>query len=66
MSLQVTLKVLVAGLLDILIITKTKLDNIFPISQFHIEGYSQTYRLDRNRNGGGIIIYPREDYLVEC
>ena len=48
-------------MLDILIITETKLDNTFPVSQFHIDGYSKPYRLDRNRNGGGIIIYVRED-----
>ena len=48
-------------MLDILIITETKLDNTFAISQFHIDGYSQPYRLDRNRNWGGIIIYVREE-----
>ena len=54
------LKALVTGMLDILIITETKFDNSFPISQFHIDGYSKPYRLGRNRNGGGIIIYVRE------
>ena len=29
----------------------------FPVSQFHIDGYSKPYRLDRNRNGGGITIF---------
>ena len=48
-------------MLDILIITETKLDNTFLVSQFHIDGYSKRYRLDRNRNGGGIIIYVRKD-----
>ena len=33
----------------------------FTISQFHLDGYSMPYRLDRNRNGGGVIIYVRED-----
>jgi hypothetical protein len=33
----------------------------FPPEQFLIEGYSKPYRLDRNRNGGGVIIYVRED-----
>ena len=47
-------------MLDILIITETKLDNTFPVSQFHIDGYSKPYRLDRSRNGW-IIIYVRED-----
>ena len=46
---------------DILIITETKLDDTYPILQFHIDGYSMPYRLERNRNGGGVIIYVRED-----
>ena len=55
------LKLLIQGKVDILIITETKLDDSFPIDQFIISGYSKPYRLDRNRNGGGIIIYIRED-----
>ena len=55
------LKVLVTGMLDILIILETKLDNEFPVSQFHIERYSKPCRLDRNRNGGGMIVYVRKD-----
>ena len=55
------LKVLISGMFDILIITETKLDDTYPISQFHIDGYSMPYRLDRNRNGRGVIIYIRED-----
>ena len=37
------LKVLITGMLDILIITETKLDNTFPVSQFNIDGYSKRY-----------------------
>ena len=33
----------------------------YPISQFHIDGYSMPYRLDRNRNGRGVITSVRED-----
>ena len=33
---------------DILLITETKLDNTFPVSQFSIDGFSMAYRLDRN------------------
>ena len=54
-------KVLLNGMLDILIITKTKLNDTFPVSQFHIDQFSKPYRLDRNRNRGGVIIYVRED-----
>ena len=55
------LKMIVQGKLDILVITETKLDDSFPLSQFNIEGFSQPYRYDRNRNGGGVLIYVRED-----
>ena len=46
--------------LDILLISETKIDSSFPTAQFQIEGYT-TYRLDRNTNGGGILLYIRED-----
>ena len=55
------LKVVVGGNLDILVITETKLDSTFSTNQFHINGFSKPYRRDRDRNGGGIMIYIRED-----
>ena len=48
--------------IDILLISETKIDSSFPTAQFKIEGYT-TYRLDRNSNGGGILLYVREDIL---
>ena len=48
-------------MLNTLIITERKLENTFPVSQIHIDGYSKPYKLDRNRNGGGLVIYVRED-----
>ena len=51
------LKTLIFGMLDILIITETKLDDTYPNSQFNIDRYSMPHRFDRNRNGGGVIIY---------
>ena len=51
---------LVKDKIDILMISETKLDDSFPLNQFEIEGYSQQYRLDRDCNGGGIIIYVRD------
>ena len=47
--------------LDILTIQETKLDSSFPTQQFSLDGFSAPYRLDRNREGGGILIYVRED-----
>ena len=42
-------------------LTETKLDDSYPTSQFKIEGYSKPFRHDRNTDGGGILIYSRED-----
>ena len=55
------LKEIIGNNLDILIIQETKLDASFPPEQFLIAGYSKPYRLDRNRDGGGVMIYVRED-----
>ena len=46
---------------DIFIITEIKLDDTYPNSQVHKDGYSMLYRLDRYRNGGEVITYVRED-----
>ena len=55
------LKMLISGNIDVLVITETKLDDSFPTGQFFIEGFSIPFRLDRNKHGGGILIYIRED-----
>ena len=55
------LEELMGGNLDILVITETKLDHTFPEKQFLIPGYKKPYRRDRNKHGGGVMIYVRED-----
>ena len=55
------LKEVIGKNLDILTIQETKLDSSFTPQQFIIEGYSEPYRLDRDRDGGGVLIYVRED-----
>ena len=56
------LKELVLKHVDIfLVVCETKLDETFPGSQFHMDGFSLPYRLDRNRNGGGVVIFVKED-----
>ena len=47
--------------IDFLLITESKLDDTFPMGQFRIEGFSRPIRLDRNRNGGGLILFTRDD-----
>ena len=48
--------------LDVLLTSETNINSSFPIAQFQIEGYT-TYRLDRNANGGGILLHIREDTI---
>ena len=55
------LKDIVIQHIDILILTETKLDNNFPTAQLLVNGFSEPYRLDRNRKGWGVIVYIRED-----
>ena len=43
--------------IDVLMISESKLDDSFPDSQFLIEGFGKPFRLDRNRNGGGIMLF---------
>ena len=43
------LREIVGKNLDILTIQETKLDSSFPVQQFILDGYSQPYRMDRNR-----------------
>ena len=49
--------------LDIFMVTETKLDDSFPVSQFNVEGFSTPFRLDRNKTGGRIILYIRS-YII--
>ena len=52
--------------IDILILTKTKLDEAFLISQFLMDGFSTPYRFDRNKHGGAVMVYvERSGYFVE-
>ena len=46
------LSLLFHGVIDILMICETKINDSFPTEQFIIEGCSTIYRLDRNDRGG--------------
>ena len=50
---------------DVLVISATKLDDSFPAGQFKIPGFASPFRLDRNQNGGWIIVFVREDIPVK-
>ena len=56
-----SLKLIIQGKIDILVITETKTNSDFPLNQFTIQGYSKPFRFDINRNGGGVYTYVLED-----
>ena len=51
----------VNGNIDVLMMSKTKIDDSFPLENFLIDGFSKPYRLDRDSLGGSILLYVRED-----
>ena len=42
-------------------ISETKVDDSFPDGQFFLDGFGTPFRLDRNRNGGSIMLFARYD-----
>ena len=38
------------------LISETKVDNEFPVSQFCVAGYSVPFKLDRTGKGGGMTL----------
>ena len=44
-------------------VSETKMDNSFPVGNFVTDAFSTPYRLDRNSNGVGAMLYVREDIL---
>ena len=45
--------------------TETKLYySSYPDLQFVIDGFRHPYRLDRNKHGGGVMIFVSEEFLA--
>ena len=42
---------------NILMISESKVDDSFLHEQFFLDGFAKPFRLDRNRNGGGFMIF---------
>ena len=51
------LSLIVKNNLDILMISESKLDDLFPTAQCLLHGFNAPYRLDRNSKFGGILLY---------
>ena len=46
--------------MDIILLSETKLNDTFPVSQFLIHGFHAPYRADRTANGGGLLLFVSE------
>ena len=51
--------------IDVLLISETKIDNTFPVSQFCVPGYSLPFRIDRRGTGRGIMLYVKKTHRVK-
>ena len=49
------LKEIIGNKIDILLMSETKLDDTFPLSQFILEGFTPPYRFDRTEHGEDLI-----------
>eukprot|EP00111_Clytia_hemisphaerica_P002204 TCONS_00006179-protein len=54
------LKLVIKDNVDIFLVSETKIDEPFPENHFIIENYSRPYRLDRDKQGGGLLLYVRQ------
>ena len=55
------MKELVPEHVDNLVLTETKLDDSFPNLQFSVDGFSEPFRIDRNRFGGEVMVFVGDD-----
>ena len=55
-----SLKTIIQGNIDVLIITESKLDQSFSNNMFDIEGYTSPFRRDTSIYSGGVLIYVKE------
>ena len=51
--------------IEIVVVSETKLSEEFPDSQFFIDGYTfPAYRRDRDKHGGGLIVFTKKDLIT--
>ena len=51
----------IKGNIDVMLVSETKIDDSFPTGNILIDGFSRPYRLDRNSNGRGLMLFARKD-----
>ena len=51
----------IRGKVGILMVSEIKIDESFPLDQFKIDGFNAPFRLDRNNDGGGVMLFVQDD-----
>ena len=54
----------IVSYIDVLLISETKIGKP-PTSQFLMDVFSSPYRLDRNANGSGILVYLKNNIITK-
>ena len=54
---------LVFNIINVLLISETKMDNAFLVGTFSVPGYSVTFRVDGVGNEGGVMLYVKEHII---
>ena len=54
----------IVSYIDVLLISETKIDKP-STSQFLMDVFSSPYRLDRNANGSGILVYLKNNIITK-
>jgi len=54
---------LMSNAINILSVQETKIDQSFPNSQFHVDGYN-LFRQDRTKGGGGIAVHIQDNIIT--
>ena len=49
--------------IDVFLVSETTIDDSFFNGNFLIDKFRTAYRLDRNSNGGGLMLFVRKDFL---
>ena len=52
-------------IIDVLVISETKLGESFPVGQFRIHRYISCFRLDCDQHGRVIMVFIKEDILAK-
>ena len=51
------------GYVDVMLLSETKIDDSFTNAQFKMSGFHVPFRKDRNKHGGGLLMYVNDEIV---